>query len=127
RQQFARQKIAWPELSAQDLTDILVYLRNLPSIRNAAVRFAITSGANGQALFTSKGCAICHTADLTLPPRLKNKTLTEIAVAMWNHEPMMAPVPPSLDVEEMREIVSYLWAQQFFEDSGNAAAGERVF
>ena len=44
------------------------------------MRFAITSGANGQALFTSKGCAGCHTGNLTLPPRLKNKTLTDIAV-----------------------------------------------
>ncbi|MDQ2946063.1 MAG: c-type cytochrome [Acidobacteriota bacterium] len=127
RQQFARRKLAWPELTSQDLTDLLVYLRNLPSTRNTPVRFAITSGANGQALFTSKGCAKCHTGNLALPARLKNKTLTDIAVAMWNHEPMMAPLPPTLDVEEMREIVSYLWAQEFFEDSGRVASGERVF
>jgi hypothetical protein len=30
-------------------------------------------------------------------------------------------------VEEMREITSYLWAGQFFEDAGDAAAGSRVF
>ena len=127
RQQFARRKLAWPELTSQDLTDMLVYLRNLPSTRNGPIRFATTSGANGQALFTSKGCANCHTGNLALPPRLKNKTLTDIAVAMWNHEPMMAPLPASLDVEEMREIVSYLWAQQFFEAAGSAPVGKRVF
>ena len=127
RQQFARRRLAWPELTSQDLTDLLVYLRNLPSTRNRPIRFAITSGANGHALVTSKGCANCHTGNLELPPLLKNKTLTDIAVAMWNHEPMMAPVPAGLDVEEMREIVSYLWAQQFFEDSGQVAAGARVF
>ena len=27
----------------------------------------------------------------------------------------------------MREIVSYLWADQFFEDAGNPTAGARVF
>ena len=27
----------------------------------------------------------------------------------------------------MRELVSYLWADQFFEDQGSPAAGERVF
>jgi len=53
--------------------------------------------------------------------------VTDIAAAMWNHEPRMAQSPPVLDTVEMREIVSYLWAGQFFEDSGRAAAGERLF
>lgn len=127
REEFARRKIAWPDLTSQDLTDLLVYLRNLPAVRNVPGHFAISSGAGGAALFTSKGCVACHTGKLALPPRLKNKTLTDIAVEMWNHEPRMAANPPRLDVEEMRELVSYLWAQQFFEDSGNAAAGERAF
>jgi mono/diheme cytochrome c family protein len=30
-------------------------------------------------------------------------------------------------LSEMRDIVSHLWAGQFFEDAGNAAAGARVF
>ncbi len=127
REEFARRKLAWPDLTAQDLTDMLVYLRNLPAMRNTPHRFAVTAGANGQALFASKTCSGCHTGKLALPLRLKHKTMTEIGVAMWNHEPKMAAAPPRLDVEEMRELISYLWAQQFFEDAGNAAAGERVF
>jgi len=51
RQEFAKRKFGWPDLTAQDLTDILVYLRNMPSSRDAAVHVEITSGANGQALF----------------------------------------------------------------------------
>ena len=35
RQEFAKKKLSWPELTAQDLTDMLVYLRNLPSTPNA--------------------------------------------------------------------------------------------
>ena len=85
RAEFARRKLTWPELTSQDLTDMLVYLRNLPSTRNAAAGVEITSGANGQALFESKGCAACHASKIALAPRLKGMTLIDIAVAMWNH------------------------------------------
>lgn len=127
RPEFARRKLRWPELTSQDLTDILVYLRGLPAGRNEVARIEITSGANGQTLFESKGCAACHTGKNALATRLKGQTLTDIAVAMWNHEPKMPAAPAPLDLGEMRELVSYLWAAQFFEDSGNAAAGARVF
>ncbi len=127
RQEFAKKKLAWPELTSQDLTDILVYVRNLPSLRNEPAHVEITSGANGQALFESKGCSGCHKGKLALPPRLKNQTLTDIAVAMWNHEPKMTPTPAQLSSDEMRELVSYLWAGQFFRDEGNASAGAQVF
>jgi mono/diheme cytochrome c family protein len=125
--EFARRKLAWPELTSQDLTDMLVYLRNLPSTRTAVTRVEITSGANGQALFESKGCAGCHASKIALAPRLKGRTLIDIAVAMWDHQPRMQTVPAPLNVEEMRDIASYLWAGQFFEDQGNPAAGARVF
>ena len=39
----------------------------------------------------------------------------------------MPAVPVPLSLDEMREIVSYLWTDQFFEDQGSPAAGERVF
>lgn len=127
RPEFARRKISWPKLTAQDLTDLLVYLRNLPSTRTSTVHFFTGSAANGEKLFQSKGCIACHVGKLALPPLLKRKTLTEIAVEMWNHQPMMAPVPPALSVDEMRDLVSYLWAQEFFVDSGDPVVGKRVF
>ena len=127
REQFAKRKLNWPELSSQDLTDMLVYLRNIPAARNAATRVEITAGSQGEALFASKGCAGCHANAATLALKLKGQTLTDIAVDMWNHAPKMGPAAPKLGLDEMREIVSYIWAAQFFEDSGNASAGEHVF
>jgi mono/diheme cytochrome c family protein len=126
REAFAMQKVSWPEITGQDLTDMLVYLRNLPATRQIPARLE-TSAGNGQALFESKGCAKCHTGKLELAPRLKNKTLTGVAADMWDHAPKMAQSPPSLDLGEMRQIVSYLWAQQMFQERGSAAEGKRVF
>jgi mono/diheme cytochrome c family protein len=126
RQEFANKKLNWPELTAQDLTDMLVYLRNLPSAPSAA-GIDITAGTTGLALFEAKGCAACHSGKAALTSRIKGRTLTDIAVAMWNHEPRMPTAPPPMSLPEMREIVSYLWAEQFFEDAGNPAAGARVF
>jgi mono/diheme cytochrome c family protein len=127
RQEFARRRLSWPELTAQDLADMLVYLRNLPASRGVPARLEITAGARGEALFQSKGCSGCHAGKLALAPRLKGQTLTDIAVEMWNHAPRMAAVPPRLELEEMRELASYLWAEQFFMGWGNRAGGERVF
>jgi mono/diheme cytochrome c family protein len=122
RQEFAKHKLKWPELETQDLIDILVYLRNV-----TPTRIEITSGGNGEALFRSKGCEACHSSMAALSTRLKGQTLTGIAVAMWNHAPKMPPSPPKLDVAEMREIASSLWAEQFFRDAGSEKAGQRVY
>jgi mono/diheme cytochrome c family protein len=127
REEFDKRNLKRPELTSQDLTDILVYVRSLPSARRIETRVELSSGAKGEELFLSKGCAACHTGRLDLPPRLLGKTLTEIAVSMWNHQPRMAAAPPHLELPEMRELLSYLWARQFFSGSGNAAAGARVF
>jgi cytochrome c2 len=123
-------RIRWPEVSAQDLADILVYLRNLPSPPSKPAVFRIGAGSDGAAVFTSKGCSGCHQSGSALANRVKGKTLTEIAAALWNHAPRMAAAggkPVKLESGEMRELLSYLWAEQFFEDSGNPAAGRRVF
>lgn len=127
RDEFSKRKIAWPELTSQDLQDMLVYLRHVPGALQTVERMEIGAGVNGQSLFDSKGCASCHKDKASILRLIKGQTLTGIAVAMWNHEPKMAPTPVPLDLNEMREITSYLWAEQFFSDQGNAAAGARVF
>src|SRR5262245_9406097 len=126
RQAFADQKVAWPKITGQDLSDILVYLRNLPVTRQFGARLEIDAGDNGQDLFDSKGCAACHTGKLELAPRLKGKTLTDIAADMWDHASEMAQPPPHLALGEMRQIVSYLWTQELLQDNGSREAGRKV-
>lgn len=129
--EFAKRGFRWPELTSQELTDILVYLRHLPSLQGtpretSTIRIDSSGGAT---LFVSKGCAECHTGSriLDLSERLKHMTLTEVAAEMWNHEPRMAKTPAHLDLDEMQRLLGYLWAGQFFESAGNASRGAAVF
>jgi cytochrome c551/c552 len=122
--------IALPTLTGQDFEDLLVYVRHLPGLPESTPDFHSTSGTGGPALFTSKGCIRCHKSGSELSARIKGTTLTEIAAAMWNHAPAMraAGAPPvHFEPDEMRELLSYLWAKQFFEGSGDPRRGARVF
>ena len=127
REEFAKKRLRWPELTSQELADILVYVRNLRETRHVAAHLETAGAAGGEALFQSKGCPGCHTGKLELRPRLRGKTLTDIAVDMWNHAPKMAQPPPKLERDDMRRIVSYLWAEQLLTQSGNVAHGKQVF
>ncbi len=124
-------QVAWPALSGQDLTDLLVYLRNLPAAHGLEPRFDITAGERGPALFQSKGCAGCHAPERTpLGGLIRGRTLTDIAAAMWDHAPRMTQLnapPARFQPGEMRELLSYIWARQFFEDARDPARGRRVF
>jgi cytochrome c2 len=126
----AAKRITLPHLSGQELVDLLVYVRHLPRVRETQPGFQTTSGADGPALFKSKGCEGCHKTGSELAARIRGRTLTEIGAAMWNHGPAMraAGAPPAhFEPGEMRELLSYLWAKQFFEGTGDPARGSRVF
>jgi mono/diheme cytochrome c family protein len=126
-EEFAKRKWGWPELNAQELTDILLYLRNSAGKPTATSKLVLGSRERGQAIFAEKGCSGCHTGKLALENRLHDRTLVELAVDMWNHAPKMANPAPKLEVEEMRDVTTYLWAQQFSTGNGNVAAGRKFF
>ena len=127
RQAYAERKLRWSPLTSQELTDMLVYLQNLPGHRQQATTFSFPLSESGAALFQSKGCADCHQGKLALEERLRNLSMTSIAVAMWNHQASMKQQPPNLSPEEMRQLLGYIWARQYFRGSGDAARGQKVF
>lgn len=127
RQEFAKRGLRWPDLTSQELTDILVYLRNHPSIPRRRASFDVDSGIAAEALLRQKRCLECHHGTLALGPRLRGKTIDGIAAAMWNHAPKMIDTVETFKPGEMRALVSYVWAKQLFENSGNAARGRKVF
>jgi mono/diheme cytochrome c family protein len=122
--QLSQKKIAWPTMTPQDLSDLLVYLRNSASVKPADSMFRITAGERGQILFQEKHCVSCHNSQR---PAAANLTLTGVAASMWNHATFLHTEPPRLDADEMREVLSEYWAKQFFENSGDAARGKRLF
>ncbi len=127
RAEFAKKKLAWGKLTGQELTDMLVYLQNLPETRNLPKTFSFPPSDSGEKLFASKGCTECHVGKRALEVLLKNQTLTEIAVDMWNHQPSMKNPPPTFTAEEMQQMIQYIWAKQYFRGSGSAARGKSVF
>ncbi|MEO8591797.1 MAG: c-type cytochrome [Candidatus Solibacter sp.] len=127
RAEFAKRKLAWGKITGQELTDMLVYLRNLPETRDLPRTFSFQPSEAGEKLFASKGCVECHTGKRALEVLLKNQTLTEIAVDMWNHQPSMKNPPPTFEKDEMSQIISYIWAKQYFRGNGNATRGKNVF
>ena len=127
RRAYAERKLRWSPLTAQELTDMLVYLQNLPGSRERGVSFSIQPQDSGEQLFQSKGCAECHTGRLALEERLRNMSMTSMAAAMWNHQASMKQEPPKLSQDEMRQILGYIWERQYFRGTGDAARGQKVF
>jgi mono/diheme cytochrome c family protein len=125
--EFAKRKLQRPALTGQELTDMLVYLQNLPETRHLATNFLFPPSDSGVKLFDSKGCSGCHNGKLALETRLRNQSLTQIAADMWDHQPSMKDPPPTLSQEEMRQIIGYIWARQYFRGDGNAERGKKVF
>ena len=124
---LTKKGIARPMLSGQELTDVLVYLQNLPETRKLAGNFSFPPSASGPQLFQSKGCAECHVGKLALESRLRNQTLTQIAAAMWNHQAAMKKPAPQLSQEEMRQIIGHVWLRQYLQGAGDPRRGKQVF
>ena len=120
-----RSKLPSPLFSAQELTDLLRWLRNTrPDLSPAG--FAPASSQIGRTLLVSKGCAKCHRGALTLESQSTRYGLTEFAAALWNH-PFLTGQQTPLSLEETRHLVGYLIATQFFEERGDPVQGQRVF
>jgi cytochrome c2 len=127
RAALARRAVPFPRLTAQELTDLLAYLRSLPQARGRQGKFSPASAEAGQGLFVSKGCAGCHKAELSLEARPTRYSLTDFAAAMWDHPLRAASTPAPLSYEEMRQLLGYLVSMQFFEERGDQGQGRQVY
>jgi len=125
---FRQAKFRWAALTGQELTDILVYLQNLPETRDLTHRFRVPAHRTRErSCFKSKGCVTCHSGATALEHLLKNQTLTDIAADMWDHQPEMKQPSPAMSPEEMRQIIGYIWTRQYFTGTGSAERGKKVF
>jgi cytochrome c551/c552 len=128
RSELQRRNKQFPAMTAQELTDILVYLRNSTPAKNAPASFRITASEGAAQLAAQKGCVSCHKdPKVLLSKNTGPMTLTAVAASMWNHLSMKGMQHPAIAPGEMRELVGYYWAAQFFQGSGVAARGKKVF
>ncbi|MBV8817359.1 MAG: c-type cytochrome [Acidobacteriaceae bacterium] len=123
---FEAKSLPWVSLTGQDLVDLSVYIDDLPAMKNKTRSFWLPGPAGGEALFAEKGCAGCHTGNLSLDTRLRTRTLSEVAAALWNHAPRI-PEMPVVSIDEMRTLISYVWEKQYVGVPGVVARGQHVF
>jgi mono/diheme cytochrome c family protein len=128
REEMARQKIKWPALTGQDISDVLVYVRGLPAASKNGGVFQTVADANAESLFMEKGCVVCHnSASQFLSKNLRGQTLTDLAADMWNHGPVMKSAGVQFEPGEMKRLVSYVWGQRYLENKGSLERGKKVF
>jgi cytochrome c551/c552 len=131
-------KIPWPNLSGQDFSDLLVYLRRIPQTRSAEARFTVYDPGQGKTLFESKGCTRCHvikgveTGKISIPiAGHPADNLSAVAATMWNHAPIMNTNAhgdlPRFEGDEMNHVLGYLFWAGFFDEAGDPNSGQRVY
>jgi mono/diheme cytochrome c family protein len=128
RAEMARRKIKLPNLSGQDLADLLVYVRSVQGLPRRGVAFHAGTPEQGKALFESKTCSQCHDpATGFFSTGLGNETLTDIAADMWNHGRDMSLRGQTFEPGQMREIAGYIWSRRLVESGSGSHSGSNVF
>ena len=112
---MAARGIPFPQFDDSELADVIAFLYYL--------RFEETDGDTGagEALFTEKGCIMCHSGDGTaaVATALADSGVVSnplsLTTAMWNHAPGMydlgqeTGIPwPLFQGDEMRDLAAYL-------------------
>jgi cytochrome c2 len=135
--EMERAGINWPNLSSQNVVDLIAYFRSLPEARSQSAAFQPGDPELGRITFESR-CESCHSFGTRTAVRkidlLKTPgphTMTDYAAAMWNHAPLMHKRAgsdfPILVPGEMGNLVAYLFAQRYFFEEGDTALGAIVF
>jgi mono/diheme cytochrome c family protein len=95
----------------------------------------------GWDVFANKGCGKCHAirgfgggVGPDLGRIQTGKSFFEIGAAMWNHLPRMGErmrairiERPQLTPKEASDVIAFLFTAQYFDELGDAKAGERLF
>jgi mono/diheme cytochrome c family protein len=130
----------WPVFKPQEFADLMAYVRNLELLRPLEPAPSRQDIALGRKLFVEGECSGCHTIGggeegrIDLAPALRGKTLSQLAVGMWNHGPVMSTSAsadkvelPQLDRQEMADLLAYLSIESDRNLGGDPRRGERAF
>jgi mono/diheme cytochrome c family protein len=134
--EMTRAGLRWPELTAQNVVDLLIYIRSLPESRSQFATFQPGEPELGRVVF-DRNCSACHSLNgkqdrkIDLLDRPGPRTLTDYVAAMWNHAPEMkrhtGQALPVLQPGDMTHLVGYLFDQHYFYEKGDVTRGGRVY
>jgi cytochrome c2 len=140
---MASLEIERPQLTADDVDDLLAFLRGSREPVASLEQVAAQTGrpATGKGVFSRKGCLQCHAIRGTggeigpdLGVRRPAWRLAAVVAAFWNHGPAMwalmqsrgTPIP-RLTEREMSDVVAYLCFVQYANVEGDATRGAALF
>ena len=131
--------ISWPELSREEVSDLLSFLRRVGAAPREPVPLPGDPWA-GRNLFREH-CQSCHRAEgeggetgPDLGASSSPRTLSGLAASLWNHSPAMGERMrelgvnrPTFSEQEMADLITYLFAVRYFEAPGDSGAGSAVY
>jgi cytochrome c2 len=127
--------IRWPNLSEQEMVDLLIFLSKLPETQTQMPSFRVGEPELGRAVF-ERSCETCHSfgrpnrSKVDLLAKTRPLSISGYIAAMWNHAPEMrrrAGATPKLNAGEMPHLIAFLFSQRYFLDRGNVSRGQRIF
>lgn len=127
---------------ANEMADLSAYLRGQSKMTSLPGGLSSTGNVNrGRRLIQSIGCLNCHSINgkgkkkgSNLAHLRLNRSAADIAGAMWNHAAKIltsangrtAPFP-SLQGNDLADILAFLFFLDFRAEPGNAERGEHIF
>jgi len=131
----------WPQLTGKEMGDLIAFVSHGAQRKAANTEEAAGNAERGWSVFQSR-CMQCHSVNGKggkLGPELgpQNElplTNAQFAAVFWNHAPQMlkqskdAGIPaPVFQGQEMTDLLAFLASLRYFEPTGTAAVGAKVF
>jgi len=127
-----------PDLSGRDLTDLLAFLSRDSGVALDDNLYVLPGNPDaGREILSARRCVQCHgepgSGGISAPDLAyvaRGTSLTDFVALMWDKAPRMMDALqrreiefPTLDAADFADIVAYLYARNYFSDSGRAARG----
>jgi mono/diheme cytochrome c family protein len=123
----AASSIPPPVLTSQQMRDILAWAGALSGKHSPAPPREPEDPRSGGVIFQEKGCAGCHQGSDSFAGRPTRYGITEFAATLWRHALLVPQATARISYPEMRRLVEYLVASQFFEERGDPDRGALVY
>lgn len=134
-QEVSRSRLAWPQLSGEEVTDLITFIQSRQGDRAASAEPFASDPEKGQIAF-DRNCRDCHSlgaepSKIDLLARPAPRAFVDYIARMWNHVPSMAARAggklPRLERGQMSDIGAYLFAKHYFDVEGNVREGQLVY